>query len=91
MKKILLLLAAVGMIFTACEPANGLDEDNNGNNTEQPGGGNNEDNLSSIECARNEIIYKTKYGYPITLYSESGFGAKLMSNTYEKWYWPFNF
>ena len=40
MKKIFLLLAAVGMIFTACEPANGLDEDNNGNNTEQPGGGN---------------------------------------------------
>ena len=39
MKKFLLLLAAVGMIFTACEPANGLDEDNNGNNTEQPGGG----------------------------------------------------
>ena len=27
-------------MFTACEPANGLDEDNNGNNTEQPGGGN---------------------------------------------------
>ena len=43
MKKIFLLLAAVGMILTACEPANGLDEDNNGNNgnnTEQPGGGN---------------------------------------------------
>ncbi|MBR2030861.1 MAG: BACON domain-containing protein, partial [Alistipes sp.] len=42
MKKLFLLLAAVGMIFTACEPANGLDEDNNGNNgnnTEQPGGG----------------------------------------------------
>ena len=37
MKKFLLLLAAVGMIFTACEPANGLDEDNNGNQTEQPG------------------------------------------------------
>lgn len=43
MKKLLLLLATVGMIFTACEPANGLDDDNNGNNgdnTEQPGGGN---------------------------------------------------
>ena len=179
MKKILLLLAAVGMIFTACEPANGLDEDNNGNNTEQPGGGdqgeepifitdnesdivveakggtvvvtvstnleysvvipkeaqswlsvadtrairmekltftiakneadaersavvkllnieNNElksitfiqkegkdNSLNHIECASNEIMYRTKYGYPITLYSESGFGAKLMSNTYE--------
>ena len=43
MKRFFLLLAAVGMIFTACEPANGLDDDNNGNNdnnTEQPGGGN---------------------------------------------------
>ena len=40
MKKILLLLAAVGMIFTACTPGGGFDDDNNGNNTEQPGGGN---------------------------------------------------
>ncbi len=40
MKKIFLLLAAVGMIFTACTPGGGLDDDNNGNNTEQPGGGN---------------------------------------------------
>ena len=40
MKKIFLLLAAVGMIFTACTPGGGLDDDNNDNNTEQPGGGN---------------------------------------------------
>ena len=40
MKKIFILLAAVGMIFTACTPGGGLDDDNNGNNTEQPGGGN---------------------------------------------------
>ena len=40
MKKIFLLLAAVGMIFTACTPGGGLGDDNNGNNTEQPGGGN---------------------------------------------------
>ena len=40
MKKILLLLAAVGMIFTTCEAGGGLDDDNNDNNTEQPGGGN---------------------------------------------------
>ncbi len=39
MKKLLLLLAAVGMIFTACTPGDGLDDDNNGNITEQPGGG----------------------------------------------------
>lgn len=35
-----LLLAVVGIIFTACTPGGGLDDDNNGNNTEQPGGGN---------------------------------------------------
>ena len=40
MKKIFLLLAAVGMIFTACTPGDKLDEENNGNPTEQPGGGN---------------------------------------------------
>ena len=42
MKKLFLLLAMVGMIFTACEPANGLDEDNNGNPTEQPDNGGNQ-------------------------------------------------
>ena len=40
MRKLLLLLAVVGMVFTACEPVNELDENNNGNNTEQPGSGN---------------------------------------------------
>ena len=40
MKRFFLLLAAVGMIFTACTPGGGLDDENNGNNTEQPGGGN---------------------------------------------------
>ena len=40
MKKMFLLLATVGIIFTACTPGGGLDDDNNGNNTEQPGGGN---------------------------------------------------
>ncbi|MBO7220817.1 MAG: BACON domain-containing protein [Alistipes sp.] len=39
MKKFFLLLVATGMIFTACTPGGGLDEDNNGNLTEQPGGG----------------------------------------------------
>ncbi len=42
MKKILLLLAAVGMIFTACTPGGGLDDDNNGNQTEQPDNGGNQ-------------------------------------------------
>ncbi len=36
MKKIFLLLTAVGMIFTACTPGSGFDEENNGNPTEQP-------------------------------------------------------
>ena len=47
MKKLLLILAMVGMIFTACTPGGGLDDDDNGNQTEQPGGGNeqNDDDL----------------------------------------------
>ena len=39
MKRILLLLATVGMIFTACEPG-GIDDDINNDPTEQPGGDN---------------------------------------------------
>ena len=42
-----------------------------------------EDSLNNMECAPNEILYKTKYGYAITLNKESGFGGKLVSNTYE--------
>ena len=44
MKKSLLLLAVLGMIFSACEPANGLDDDFNNNPTEQPGGNNGNEN-----------------------------------------------
>ena len=40
MKKLFLLLAAVGLIFTACEAGGGLNDNDNGNQTEQPGGGN---------------------------------------------------
>ncbi len=40
MKKLFLLLAAAGMIFTACEELGGLEDDNNNNQTEQPGDGN---------------------------------------------------
>ena len=39
MKKILLILAMVGMVAVACTPGGGFDDDNNGNQTEQPGGG----------------------------------------------------
>lgn len=44
MKKLLLLLAVVGMVFTACESSNGLD-DGNGNETVQPGDGSNIDDV----------------------------------------------
>ena len=97
MKKIFLLLVVVGMLTTACNTGGGEDNNtppneqqsdgnNNGNNEDNNEDSNedsNEDNLSSIECARNEIIYKTKYGYPVTLYKETGFGGILVSNTYE--------
>ena len=93
MKKLFLLLVVVGMLTTACKT--GVNEDDNTPPNEQQSDGNNEDsnkdnnedsnedNLSSIECARNEIIYKTKYGYPVTLHKETGFGGILVSNTYE--------
>ena len=38
MKKLLLILAMVGMLAVACTPGGGLGDDNNGNQTEQPGG-----------------------------------------------------
>ena len=41
MKKLLLMLAAVGMIFTACEGNGGQDDETNDNPTEQPGNGEN--------------------------------------------------
>ena len=41
MKKLFLLLAAVGMLATACEKESGLGDGNNQNSTEQPGGGDN--------------------------------------------------
>ena len=37
----------------------------------------------SAICADNEIKYTTKYGYPIELNEEEGFGGTLMSHTYE--------
>ena len=39
MKKLFLLFAVVGMIFTACESSDRLDDNGDGNPTEQPGGG----------------------------------------------------
>ena len=45
--------------------------------------GKGDDSLCNMECAPNEVLYKTKYGYTVTLSDESNFGANLMSNTYE--------
>ena len=90
MKKLLMMLAAVGMVFTACE-GDSPDDETNGNPTEQPGGngggenggGNGNENggengsgnqdseevsnnpLATLTCAPNEILYTTKYGFPI--------------------------
>ena len=36
-----------------------------------------------ISCATNEIIYTTKYGYPIELSVTTGFGGNVVSHTYE--------
>ena len=39
-----------------------------------------------ISCATNEIIYTTKYGYPIELSVTTGFGGNIVSHTYENGY-----
>ena len=53
MKKILLILAMVGMVAVACTPG-GVDEENNGNPTEQPGnGGGNEDEIPTDKIVIN--------------------------------------
>ena len=81
------------MIFTACEPG-GIDEENGGNPTEQPGGGNGGSNgggnatdpnnpLNNKKCASNEILYISKSCLPMELNNYGGWGAKLISNTYE--------
>ena len=66
MKKLFLLLAAVGTIFTACGPVgdDGENINNNGNNdnsTEQPGEGNNEGGGENpgTQIPDNEIWYTT--------------------------------
>ena len=37
-------------------------------------------------CANNEIIYTTKYGYPIELNTTDGFGGNIMSHNYANGY-----
>ena len=80
MKKLFLLLAAVGIIFTACEQS-GLEEENGNNNnqTEQPGVVNG--HLSEL----NKIYYTTSNGMKLFPNSTdpTSFGAVLVSNIYE--------
>ncbi len=46
---------------------------------------------NAISCANNEVIYTTKYGYPIELNITEGFGGDLMSHTYENGYGRISF
>ena len=48
-------------------------------------------NKSNFSCANNEVIYTTKYGYPIELNITEGFGGDLMSHTYENGYGRISF
>ena len=50
-----------------------------------------QDKSTSITCANNEVIYTTKYGYPIELNITEGFGGDLMSHTYENGYGRISF
>ena len=66
MKKLFLLLAAVGMIFTACTPGGGLDDDTN---TEQPGGGNQGEEPIFITDNESDIVVEAKGGTVIVTVS----------------------
>ena len=68
MKKILLLLAAVGMIFTACESSIELNDGNNENSGET--------------IPNNEIWYTSSDGNIVTPYATDVFGANIVSDTY---------
>ena len=63
-------LLAVGLMLSGCS-------DNEPDNPKSP---------DRIHCPNNEIIYKTKYGYPIELSISEGFGGTLQSNTYDDGY-----
>lgn len=49
----------------------------------------NEEFAHNVKCANNEIVYKTKYSYPIEIESEEwddAFGCSLVKNTYSDGY-----
>ena len=72
MKKLFLLLT-FSLFAVACSESN-IDDPQNNNPIE------------TIKCASNEIIYTTKYGYPIELKVTSGFGGNIVEHTYENGY-----
>ena len=72
MKKLLLLLALVGMVAVGCNDDDFGGEEMDKNNP-----------LSKLTCAPNEILYATKYGVIIDLAVQDGFGSKLFYNVYE--------
>ena len=83
MKKLLFLLATVGMIFTACQSGS-LDDGSNGGNGNGGGEVYDPNNpLSNQKCSNNELLYISKSCLPMELSTYDGWGAKLISNTYE--------
>ena len=80
MKKLFLLLALFGVVFTACEAGDGLDEGGNNSNIDYYDPNN---PLSNKKCSNNEILYISKSCLPMELNTYDGWGAKLTSNIYE--------
>ena len=72
MKKLLLLLAMVGLMAVACTPG-GVYDGNNGN----------QGNKKNKKPANNEIWYTSSDGNIVTPYKTDVFGANIVSNTYE--------
>ena len=81
MKKLFLLLTLVGMIFTACDKDNDEYNGNHSNNSSVAIDPNNP--LNKYKCAPNEILYISKSGSHIELTTGDGWGANLISNTYD--------
>ena len=73
------------MIFTACQSGS-LDDGSNSDNGNGNGGGEVHDPnnpLSNQKCSNNELLYISKSCLPMELNTYDGWGAKLISNTYE--------
>ena len=75
MKKLFLLFGVVGMIFTACNKG---DFGNDGGAILDPN-----NPLNNHKCASNEILYISKSCTTMELGNSNGWGANLVSNTYD--------